>query len=762
MKLRYLALALLFLSSSSRAANVQSLTLRSDQKATMVRWAYDDGDLKKLKGTSRALADLKFAFSKGDFRKCMQLAPALQKSAKALASWVAYYELTCAAAQTFNSGVAREVETALTRNYSHKEWFLLGPPAPLLRTAYVNAALALLEFHVKNNRGIAWRLVDEQMILRSWMDEKQRARLYRFTGELSFIQQKFEAAHDYLRRSLQEHEVPEVRARYNVLNNNIFHRTELPAQAPTPTGEPQLEASAQELEYARRVEVGMSGGDYLPAVEDGVRLIRGFPGGTRAKWASEKILDAFLALAERTDPSANNVRERILREMERTDEERLADWAASLYGRGYYAEAFRIGKSALGKMSETSRSTRVYELTAEAAIAVEKWGDAKDLLQNLVQRHAGTPSAREALLRLALVHFRLREFPPCIAALERLLVLPQADQMELTARYWLWRALQKQGVERAAEQQDILQNKFPFSYYGLRARAEKNAGVLEWTRKSAEPIQVKIWLTASEMLVWERVQVLLQAGWLEEAQAEIKDLPVPQTPEEKAMRALTLAAALNYVPAVKYINEAWDDNPSLRADPFLEVGFPMEFRNYISQFSDNNALHPSLVASLTKQESGFGPRAISRSGAMGLMQIIPPTAKEIAGDLKLGELKLPDDMFQPERNIQMGTHYLAKMASRYSLYVPLALAAYNAGPSRLDRWLRTRAGLQGLIGNPSSRPEDELWFDELPWSETSFYVKAILRNWLIYQVLEQGRVRLADPVWAGAAQSRKPAGHRPK
>jgi soluble lytic murein transglycosylase len=138
------------------------------------------------------------------------------------------------------------------------------------------------------------------------------------------------------------------------------------------------------------------------------------------------------------------------------------------------------------------------------------------------------------------------------------------------------------------------------------------------------------------------------------------------------------------------------------------------------------------------------------------MQMIPPTAREIADDLKMGKINLPDDLFDPSRNITMGTHYVAKMLNQFKGHVPLALAAYNAGPTRVDRWLKSRQSLVGLEAGRTSAPESEIWVDEFPFAETSFYVKAILRNILLYQIVESGLIEAQEPLWKAV-----PSGPRP-
>lgn len=289
-------------------------------------------------------------------------------------------------------------------------------------------------------------------------------------------------------------------------------------------------------------------------------------------------------------------------------------------------------------------------------------------------------------------------------------------------------------------------NRFPFSYYGLRARLELGKGSLEF-KPEPKKFETKIWLTGPERIAWEKVQLLLKAGWLDEAQAELRELPQPLKADDKAIRALVWAAAGGFVTASRLVNEAWDENPEFRRAPFTTAGFPREFSEFVAKEATARKLDPDLVRGLIKQESSFNVRAVSTSNALGLMQMIPPTAKEIAQDLKLGILALPDDMFEPRRNVQMGTYYLSRMVSKFNGHVPLALAAYNAGPTRMDRWIASRPSLKELSKSRTSNADDEIWMDEIPYSETSFYVKAILRNLLLYKVLDQGRVTMQEPLW---------------
>ena len=126
-------------------------------------------------------------------------------------------------------------------------------------------------------------------------------------------------------------------------------------------------------------------------------------------------------------------------------------------------------------------------------------------------------------------------------------------------------------------------------------------------------------------------------------------------------------------------------------------------------------LDPALVAAVIWQESTFDPEAVSGAGARGLMQIMPPTGRELAR--KLGIKYHIDVLHDPDRGIELGTRYLKRMIDGFGGRVDKALAAYNAGPNRVSSWTRARPG-QGA----------EEFIEGIPFQETRNYVMTILAN----------------------------------
>jgi soluble lytic murein transglycosylase len=155
---------------------------------------------------------------------------------------------------------------------------------------------------------------------------------------------------------------------------------------------------------------------------------------------------------------------------------------------------------------------------------------------------------------------------------------------------------------------------------------------------------------------------------------------------------------------------------------YWEALFPKPYWDDLRRYSEQNSLDPYLVASLIRQESEFNPGAISRANAVGLMQLLPSTAKKVAKDEKVKNFNA-NQLLSPNVNMQLGTRYFRGMVDKFGAF-EYALAAYNAGDDRVKDWLG-----QGKYRDPQE------FVESIPFTETREYVQAILRNANVYRQL---------------------------
>ncbi len=159
--------------------------------------------------------------------------------------------------------------------------------------------------------------------------------------------------------------------------------------------------------------------------------------------------------------------------------------------------------------------------------------------------------------------------------------------------------------------------------------------------------------------------------------------------------------------------------------PSVVFSYP-EVNEYIPKKFQSSKATVALIHAIVHQESNFAVNAYSSAGARGLMQLMPFTAKKVARDLKIKYYKKKLTT-NPQYNILLGTTYINEMLVKFNNSLPLALAAYNAGPSRVKIWVKR-------YGDPRQKEISyENWIESIPISETRYYVQKVLSNLRIYQ-----------------------------
>ena len=170
--------------------------------------------------------------------------------------------------------------------------------------------------------------------------------------------------------------------------------------------------------------------------------------------------------------------------------------------------------------------------------------------------------------------------------------------------------------------------------------------------------------------------------------------------------------------------------------PLVAEAWPLAFgRDDLDRVSGAPEL--ALLLGLARQESEMDPHAVSRSGAMGLMQLMPATARQVSRELGLAYSR---SRLRTDRgyNIALGSTYLAELLETFRGDRALALAAYNAGPNRVREWLRT-------YGDPRSGKVDPVdWIELVPFAETRNYIQRVLESAVVYRHRLKGATDSAD------------------
>ena len=154
---------------------------------------------------------------------------------------------------------------------------------------------------------------------------------------------------------------------------------------------------------------------------------------------------------------------------------------------------------------------------------------------------------------------------------------------------------------------------------------------------------------------------------------------------------------------------------------YARLWYPLHYEEAIVENAVRNGLEPALVAAIIQAESGFVPDSRSSQGAVGLMQLLPTTARFVAEGPNRPS-PAPDRLEDPAVNIAYGSSYLRYLIDRHGT-VPLALAAYNGGEANVDRWLAEAASAGRILRVP----------EDVPFPETRAFVERVLELRGVYR-----------------------------
>ena len=397
------------------------------------------------------------------------------------------------------------------------------------------------------------------------------------------------------------------------------------------------------------------------------------------------------------------------------------DAARAQYRRGNVAQARATLRAVATGYPGSGIAARAWYLLADLDQDDGRLDDAAANFQRAIDTGADAEEVGLAYMRLAGISFTRGDFAAARDAFDAYRARYPSGRRINQATYWSALAHLELGDTATAHRRLAeIREREPISYYAGRAADRLDASYIEAFDLAPAPAPQPLAVAAEQGLM--RVDLLRDAGWEDAASWEMQRTRGAFGSDAASMYAL--AEALNERGFTSDgISIGWELR---RREPWnlrlLRIVYPFPFREAIVARAERHGINPYLAAGLIRQESLFNPRAVSPAGAVGLMQVMPPTGARIAR--RLGMPFDPAQLRDPEVNITLGMQFLADMIDEYDGRLDAVLAAYNAGPARVDRWQQF--------------PEwqhSELFGERIPYEETRDYVKIVQQNARLYEAL---------------------------
>jgi len=300
------------------------------------------------------------------------------------------------------------------------------------------------------------------------------------------------------------------------------------------------------------------------------------------------------------------------------------------------------------------------------------------------------------------------------------------DISKSRAAYWMGRSIEASGRPKEANEWYGRAAAYGQTFYGQLAARKLPGGAARLPNDPIASDADKLALSGRELVTVARY--IGQAGDYERTRPFLLRLArLVNGPGETLLLAHLATELKRPDVALTIARRATESGVTL-----FDASFP------VVDLGATGAIERALALAVTRQESAFNSAAVSSSGALGLMQLMPGTARDVAG--RLGVPFIQDKLTRdPAYNVSLGSQYLSEMLQRFGGSYELALAAYNAGPGRVGRWLET-------IGDPRAGRIDMVdWIEMIPIRETRNYVQRIMEGVGVYRDRLNGPFQMLAP-----------------
>lgn len=453
-------------------------------------------------------------------------------------------------------------------------------------------------------------------------------------------------------------------------------------------------------------------------------------GVERPGWFAEGLLklgEAYYQMREDGNAVAT------LKRIPETASSDILEEAAFLSSKALQRSGNRI--EAVQAFESLTRNYPKGDFAAKAAFRIadmaEGDGDtlkARDLYRTFYIDFPRNKLADDALWKEGWLTYLEKDYKGASILFQKLLTEYPSSEFADTVTYWAGRSAEKAGMaEDAVRHYTSVINNYPLSYYAAISRGRLPVPL---------PLQVKTTSYTPKQRLPERYvsfhlkkgKTLLGLGFREDASAEFSLAESRCDDKGTLLDIARLFAEIGDYHKVQRImfkgfQEYLREDLDQANNEIWRFSFPTGFSDHIRVNAEMNSLNPYLVHAIIREESSYRMDAVSRAGAIGLMQLMPATGRNMSKQTGFKDYST-QSLYRPEVNIVLGSLYLKMLIEDHKGNLPLAVASYNAGPNAVSTWI-SRYGTDEM---------DE-FIEKIPYSETRNYVKRVMRSYEIYERL---------------------------
>ena len=490
--------------------------------------------------------------------------------------------------------------------------------------------------------------------------------------------------------------------------------------------------------------------DYAQSIKFSAKLIKEYPGSFYIKDTRELAVKSVKAIADAGKniiPWGSHYKTKLLdaatsESIGKLDLESRITISSMLYRLEFLSDVESILDSIIKEYPYSDFVPKAYLILSRIYRVLGLREKSIEALNTLCEKYSGSDLVPFAKFRMGLTYFENKDFDTALKYFTKYLA-EASQEKRAQALWWIGKTFERLNKKEQSDlYYSLIRKENPLSFYAviessyshlLRLTLEEHQNYAQATS------YIKDILSLDDENHLKRALAFMQLGLFDFSGFEIRQIKNTATADADIYLAWLANQTGFYKDAISLAARASSKDPSSVNKNLLSLFFPKEYLSNLTEQSLLYGVDHLLLLSLIKQESAFDQDAVSSSGAIGLMQIMPFTADEVSSRLFIADAVPRKTLRDSSVNIPLSTFYFYNLLKNSNGNIVNALASYNAGPMRLREW---------SLENPNL--SDMEFIEEIPVEETNQYVKNILRNYIVYSYLADRKLVPMEEIKKGS------------